>query len=82
VNWVVIRARSDKDAIRQIITIDMLNGACLNWWTFTDEEKEALGLPTNSSVKKERVFDAYYFAGFGRELFYYTLSPGQRLWKK
>jgi hypothetical protein len=76
VNWVVIRARSDRDALRQRITIDILDSACLNWWTFTDEEKEALGLPTNSSVKKGRVFDAYYFAGFDREFFHYTPVAG------
>src|SRR5262245_26804587 len=76
VNWVVIRASSDSDVLRQKMTIDILDSACFRWWTLTDEQKEALGLPTNSSVKKERVFDARYFANIDREFFYYTPAAG------
>jgi hypothetical protein len=76
VDWVVIRACSDREVIRQMIIIDILDGACIPYWKFTDEEKKAWGLSTNSSAKKERVFDARYFAGFGREFFHYTPVAG------
>ena len=72
VNWVVISACSDKDVIHQKIHLDILLGACLHVEKFTDEEKKAWGLPTNSSLKKERVFDARYFANIDREFFHYT----------
>jgi hypothetical protein len=72
VNWVTISANSDKKVLRQMIIIDTLDASCMDWRKLPDKAKEALGLPIKSSVKEKRTFYARYFAGFGRNSFYYT----------
>src|SRR5262249_1532561 len=55
VNWITIEAYSDKEILRQMIIIDRISGADIDWRTLTNGEKKSLGLPVNPLEEKERV---------------------------
>jgi ankyrin repeat protein len=72
--WLIIQAFSDKETLRQVMVIDKLSGADIDWTKLPDSFKRGYGLPLDLNQKKNHGLHARFYRDLSKEYFDYTPS--------